>query len=224
MKLTKQKLYRLIQETMNEAKAISVKSLPVVQGEIGVVLTKADYDKNKSKMFGIQVARFDHSGPVPLYRIIDEEEYNVHIPAAGGKITGGDFQPMEEKDFGASFGFDPKLLLGDFAGGQRKHLKKQNYLVYIPDANGMMFANMELTHDKYSMRGDAGLKGGSKTSPYKGSMSNKLKKKKLPHKFTIPDDLCHPIFGCQMVVDTKAAGAIFYKIGSGGSLTQVPAP
>ena len=214
---------------MNEAKAINVKSLPVVKGKIGVVLTQADYDSNLSKMEnGIQVARFDHSAPVPLYRIINEEEYSVHIPKAGGKITGGDFQPGAEKAFGASFGFDPKLLLKNFAGkGTRKHLSKGgvgNYLVYVPDANGMMFANMELTHQKnLALRPSFGLNVASTNSPYKGVSDNRLKNKiKLPYKFTIPDDLCHPTLGCQMVLDIKKAKAKIYKIGPRGTLTEMP--
>ena len=233
MRITRRELRQLIFEMTKKRKprkkakpkvSASLAALPKVTSDVGVILTKEDYNANKRKMdsFGLQVARFNHSKPVPIYRIVDANEFNIHIPKAGGIISGGSFQPGEEGAFGASFGFDPVQLILDFAKGPRPHLKGKNYLIHIPDANGLLFANMELTYDKGGFRSDFGLSGGSTNSPYRSSIGSRLKTGiSLPHNFTIPPDLCHGVLGCQMVVDTTAVGALFYEIDAAGNVTLI---
>lgn len=233
MRITRRHLRNLIVEMAGKRKQpqamalMSLNSLPKVSGDIGVVLTADDYAANKKKMsnLGLQIARFAHSSVIPLYRIVDAEEFNNHIPASGGVISGGTFQPDEERAFGASFGFDPVQLVKNFAQGSGpEHLHSgNNYLIQIQDANGLMFANMELTYDKRGFRDDFGLSGGSKNSPYKSSFGSKLKPRiKLPFSFTVPQDMCHGVLGCQMIVDTKSVKALYYQIDSRGDLTPVP--
>ena len=67
-----------------------------------------------------------------------------------------------------------------------------------------------------------GLLGGSKTSPYASVFGPKLKRGiKLPYSFTIPSDMCHAAFGCQMIVNAKTVNAICYQISPSGDLTQI---
>ena len=231
MKITRKQLRQLIYEMAKPTALalINPSNLPKVESDVGVVLTPEDYKANKKKMgAGLQVARFAHSAPVPLYRILDEAEFNIHIPRAGGVISGGIFQPEEERMFGASFGFDPVQLINDFAKGQQvTHLHSgNNYLVQIPDANGLPFGNMELTYDTGGFRQGFGLSGGSRTSPYKSSFGASLKKgmkvnKDLPYNFTVPPDMCHGLLGCQMIIDAKQVGAKFYQINSKGMLIPI---
>lgn len=234
MKITRKQLRKLIIEmarrrSRKRKSSIRVGSvlagLPKITSDVGVVLTQEDYNSNKNKMdmHGLQIARFNHSAPVPIYRIVNSEEFNKYIPASGGIISGGIFQPDMEAAFGASFGFDPVQLVTEFAKGRKRpHLHGQNYLIYIPDANGLVFANMELTYDKRGIRNSVGLLGGSESSPYASVYGSKLKKGvKLPYSFTIPPDMCHAAFGCQMIVNAKTVNNICYQISPSGDLTQI---